>query len=245
MNDIYNQCKNEETASGDIAFAPQMGFSAPSKEDKELLKDKSKKKEKLSQQQARLKREQEVKEAVEQSIVTLKEDIGNELLKITKQSRLTASSFITVFKGVRDITPAMYAIRLLRPIQSVRELKKKLPDDIGELELTMSALRNRKTIAVYEPFDSMMGICGAKIASIVDGVGMVYQGAVDLNYAEQETLYIGDMDKAAEIASGLGAVKVSGKTIYPHGGVFNPRMFTIIKDILMTDERSGHANAIK
>jgi hypothetical protein len=74
---------------------------------------------------------------------------------------------------------------------------------------------------------------------------MVYQGAVDLNYAEQETLYIGDMDKAAEIASGLGAVKVSGKTIYPHGGVFNPRMFTIIKDILMTDERSGHANAIK
>ena len=226
----------EETTSGDIAYARGDTFRDPTPEEEALIKDKSAEdnKEVEAGQLARLKKRQAaVKEAVEASIPLLKKDIIKALTDIVRASKLSANSFINTFRNSRDLTPATAVIKYFRQQTSFNELSSKLPDDVGELQIILSAIKERKPLAAYDPFYGMHTLCAATVATNV-GTKVIYQGRIDLNFVETETLVVGDVQKAAEIDD--ASVKVQGVNVFPVGGIFGRRFYVELKDLLLTDQ---------
>ena len=231
---------NEETTSGDIAYARGELRTQPTPEEEELLKDKSQEdnKEREKGQLGRLKRRtQEVKEDIDRRMPELKKEIIKVIKTTVNSSRLTAEIFAIVFRQATDNTPPTTAVRMLRQKESLLELESKLPNEVGELELIRSALHKGKSLAGFEPFDKMHTLCGATISSAYQGVNVVYMGYKDMNYAEMEKIMVSDIDKAEEAGNHDSSVKVSGKTIYPNGGVFHPAFMNTLRDVLLTDKQ--------
>ena len=73
---------------------------------------------------------------------------------------------------------------------------------------------------------------------MVVGTAVIYEGYEDLNFAESEKLTINDPLKADLIAKRIGSAKVSGKTIYPLGGVFTSEFYRELRDILLSDDNT-------
>ena len=243
MADLFKRLK-EETSSGDIAYARGDTFRNPTPEEEELMADKSGEdnKENEKDQLGRLKkvvnttaeaRLRVVKEEVEARIPLLKKEIVKALTDIVRASKLSANQFINTFRNSRDLTPNTAVVKYFRQQTSFAELSSNLPDDVGELEIILAAIKERKPLAAYDPFYGMHTLCAATVATNV-GTQVIYQGYIDLNFVETEKLTIGDKQKAAEIDD--ASVKVKGTLVYPVGGIFGRRFYVELKDLLLTDK---------
>lgn len=236
---------SEMTTSADIAFAPQGGVSEPSEEDKELLKDKSGKlnKEREKTQLRKLNRRQEgLKEEMDARVPQLKREITNGLSKIIKEKPISAGTFAKAFPNSRDITPPVVMMKYKNEGKETGEVIKRLPDDVGELELTLEAVTMKKTIAGYEPFDAFKYLYGARFAVKEMHVPMIYEGYIDMNFAVQEYIYIGDYDTAEKVADVMRGTRVKNKIVYPAGGRFTPDFFNQLKEIIIKGEGYAKAN---
>jgi hypothetical protein len=233
----------EMTTSGDIAYTRGEVRTAVTPEEQDFLKDKSGKrnKETLRAQMARLrKRRQEVKEDIDQKIPELKAHIIDAIKDTVTHSRLSVNHFVAVFRGgrARDLTPGSVAVKFYKQADSMRELAAKLSDDVGELELLLNAIKEKRPLAGFVPFSDYYNLFGATLAATIVGTAVIYEGYEDLNFAENEKLTINDPAKADMIAKSIGSAKVSGKTIYPLGGVFTAEFYRELRDILLSDDKT-------
>ena len=65
--------------------------------------------------------------------------------------------------------------------------------------LILTALQNRKNVNSFEELSTFNYLVGARIKSVpVKTVVMIYEGALDMNYAEKESLTISDADIAGD-----------------------------------------------
>jgi hypothetical protein len=248
MDNLYNKMR-EETTSGDIAYTRGEVRTSVTPEEKDFLKDKSgrRNKETLRGQMARLrKRRQEVKEDIDNKIPELKAQIIKDIQDAVKRSRISVNYFVSVFRGgrARDLTPGSVAVKFYKQSDSLSELEAKLPDDIGELELLSNAVKEQRPLAGYAPFDEYYHLFGATIAAVIVGAAVIYEGYKDLNFTESEKLTINDPAKADLISKSISSAKVSGKTIYPLGGVFTVEFYKELRDILLSDNKPSKEEEI-
>jgi len=238
-DNIYSEARRatqETTTSGDIAFAPQMGFSAPSKADKDLLKDKRNKRRSLG---VLSKRQQKLKEDFDERVPALKKKIVETLDRIIKESRLSAGAFVTVFpRHNKDITGNTALIKYQSMPQDEAKLQASLPDDVGELELIDAAVNEKRSLVGYDPFDEAKHVFGAKVVAQEHGVNMMYEGMIDKNFAQREYLYIGDFDIVERAEKEIGGVKSSHRVLYPVGGAFRPDFYRQLKELITGGEKN-------
>lgn len=229
--DLINKLKavheevEEETTSGDIAFAPGT-VKEPSEEDKELLKDKS---------VQMNKRQKGLKEEFDARVPVLKKKIVMDIHGAIIGGRLNPDTFIKVFvRNSRDITGNKAIIKYQNIERDEDSVKRGLPEDVGELELIESAIEGRTSLKGFDPFDAFEFLFGARIIAREYATKMMYEGYMDMNFVQAETLYVDDIDIVSEAASKIGGVKASKKMLFPIGGTFVPDFFRQLKDLIIT-----------
>jgi len=240
---INNYTKlREETDSGDIAYARGEVRPNVTPEEKDFLKDTSvdqnKKAERNALKGRRKRRQQEMKEEIDNKMPEVKKQIVGALKDAIRRSRLSVNHFIAVFKGgrARDLTPGSVLIPLYKQNAGFSQLMRKLPDDIGELELTLNAAKDERPLAGYEPFDGYANLFGATIAATLVGTAIIYEGYEDMNFSESEKLIINDVHVLDRLEKALSGVKVSGKTIYPQQGIFTSVFYRELRDVLLSND---------
>jgi len=237
-NNIYNDAKKltqEMTTSADIAFEPQMGVGVPTKAEKDLLKDKSKKLNKDLEKSILSPRQKKIKEDFDKRIPALKAKIIEDLTNLIKNSNLSAGAFATTFpRHSKDITGNTALIKYQSMPQDEAKLRTLLPDDVGELELIDTAIEEKRSIRGYEPFGVARNLFGARIVAREYGVNIMYEGMLDTNFTQKEYLYVGDFDIVEKAASDIGGVTASRRFLYPVGGTFRPDFYRQLKSLIQT-----------
>lgn len=220
----------EMTTSGDIAFARGDGMRDPTPEEMAIITGKNLDKRK----QAEKKRQYEstLKEQMDARVQQLQNVIADVLDPKAKQLHSNIEAFVRVFGAQRNETPKV----MVSYNDPDADIRKMLPASVGELELIYAAIKKRKPLSNYAPFEDYEKIFGARLLSRVDGTTVLYEGFLDHNLVITEQIYIDDVDAAEKVGDTIKSVKVADRHIYPIGGMFNPEVFSQIKDIIQSDE---------
>jgi len=242
MDDQFNKLRkattdaDEMTTSGDISYARGEMRTTTTPVEKDLLKDKSRKFNKDTE--SKMLRQLQVKEQHDAKVPRLKVGIMRKIDGIIGTSKLGMERFHQAFIGsVKDLTGTTKSLIRYQTIpDDLEKLEKSLPEDVGDLELISSALQNKRTIKNYEPFSDYDNLFVARMKADIGGVPIIYEGVVGTDYIASENLYIGDVDKAEEIADEVVGVKRVNKVLFPIGGIFDPDFFNTVKDIILTDK---------
>lgn len=222
----------EETTSGDIAYAPGV-IKPASPEVKAFVKDDSEEKNKKAE--ARL---EKIKEAMDAKVPRLRVGIVKEVNKIINRTYLSIEEFHTAFTNAKDITPATVMIKAYRYPDDVAALEGRLPEDVGELELMMSSLREQSSLGQFDAFSAYEQLYGAKLGAKPLGNysgSIILASFIDITYKPNETLMVEDPDTLDYIKDQSG-VKTSGKFVYPVGGVFRRGFFEQLKTWIDSEE---------
>jgi len=213
----------EMTTSGDVAFAPQMGFRNPTSSELAALGLKKKKAMK------------EAEDEMNKKIPKLKVSIVKEVDNIIGKTKLSLNEFLTQFRDSKDMTSNRFVIRYMDVLDDIAKLEKSLPDDVGDLELILSALKGKRQLTAYDPFSGYDFLFGARIGVRINGVDLVYEGNMNFAFVETENLFLSDSDKAEEISDETDTFR-SDRLIFPKGGIFNKGFFKTVKDAILTDK---------
>jgi hypothetical protein len=227
---LFNRLK-ETTTSDAIAFSPAMGFSK-NRMGKRLDPKKKGKKLNMKTEVERLK---EVKEDVDDKIVKTREGIIKELEKIVNRSKLGIQDFTKEF-SVSSRTNATFLIDALRVKESLKSIERRLPDNIGDLELILSKLERKGNVANFDIFEDVKYLYGVHLNTKFQGINIIYIAYMDMNYKEVEMLYIKDVDILEEIRDEIKNVKVKGSVVYPIGGIFPRGFYSKVKEVIVDSD---------
>jgi len=233
MDDNYNKMR-EMTTSGEIAYA-RGELKAPGPAAKELLKDRSTRFNKETER--KMLRSAEVKEQHEAKGSKLRLNIMRNIDGIIGTSKLGVERFQQVFRdnGVKHLVGTTKSLINFHSIpEDFAKLEKALPEEVGDLELISSSLKNKRTVKNYDPFSEYDNLFVARMRVDLSGVPVIYEGVIGTDYSVTENLYVGDEDKADDIADETG-VKNVNKVLFPIGGIFDTDFFYTVKDLILTD----------
>lgn len=227
MNDAYNKMK-EATTSGDIAYA-RGEFGRTNPHAAARLKKEKEKKDKKDKK----KKDESVMEALPGKIEETKQQIVKGFRNVIKEAGLSMDSFSKRFNVTSNLTPKECLIRYSNSEQDLMELTRRLPNDLGELELILSTLDEKRSLDTFDLLSKYKWLYGARLGSKRYGVIIIYEGSLDMNYVPKENLFVSDLFIIEELAKREDSIQVSGKKVFPKkGDTFSDSTYAILADIL-------------
>jgi len=224
--DLYHKVK-EMTTSGDIAFARGGSFRDITPEERKVLK--------FGKFRLKDMTEEEIQEQIDSKSMKLKDEVVKEIDRIIGSTKLTFERFHQIFGG-RPIDKEVALINFHRYESALENILKGLPNDVGDLELTLNALKDKRGVGFYEPFDKKSDLFSAQFVAAIDGIRITYIGRIDMNLIENETITISDIKKAEIVADEHSSVKRAKGTLYPVGGIFSKEFYKNLKYTIQKDE---------
>jgi len=226
MSELFNKLNNA-TTSGDIAYARGELKNAP-------LKKKKKKPKHMT--------EQELQEETQAQVDSAKRDVTQALREVVNSSKLTDKDYTTMFPAhrVMKIDEAMISKPMTQ--KDYARIEKNLPEDLGELQMITTAIRDGEPLNKFEAFDKKdKFLYGVRVFARFEKQNLVYEGLIDFSYTPKEYIYTNSIDVLEAVADGMKRVKVSGKYIYPQGSLFDPGTYKELIEIIRRkhDELAG------
>lgn len=248
MDNLYDKLKQaqETTTSAAIAFAPGALFPGPIPPANTGFPGMIDTWEEFDKR--RKQRVQKLREDIDGQIVDTQNQIGQILQGFVNNSKLTYRTFMK-FGGISDLTPRNVMIDILSSENSIGKIKARFSSDIGENQLVLTQLQNNKPLQSFEEFYGFDYILGARLKSVPERtIVMVYEGAMNMEYTETESITIGDPDILSQLQQRTKCKVVnSGKwgKVYPLDRYFDGIFYKTLNDIIKSDfdgSAEGEAN---
>jgi ribosome-binding factor A len=221
---------NEDTTSDALAFVPGVvGGAVPGQQDAEDIVDNDVDPLTIVNKKKKMK---DMKEDVDRRAGLVKQEIVAELDDIVAGRKINDAEFISTFTVTKDLTQATVLITPFTTKSAPDKLMKQLPEDIGQLELILSALMDGGEIAQYDAFADVTALYGVRVQSVTNGTQLVYEGMVDRVGIESESILVDNQDVLDEVKSRFNGVKVVNKVLFPVSGVFVKGFMKKLKDII-------------
>jgi len=112
------------------------------------------------------------------------------------------------------------------------ELTASYEGDLGNLEMLITAFRDKTPLSAFEVFKDYDYVYGARILSNHMGVSMLFEATVDFTFVISESIYIEDQDIVDDVEADSRNIKVVGNVIYPRGERFDTNFYRILNDII-------------
>ena len=113
----------------------------------------------------------------------------------------------------------------------VARIKNIYGDDIGTLEMLITALEDGRPLNAFEPFSEYEYIVGAKIETEYDTVTMVVELTTNMTMMTAGSLYVESKETLAELEA-YRTVKVVKNIVFPVGMMFKPSDFNTVKNVI-------------
>jgi hypothetical protein len=104
--------------------------------------------------------------------------------------------------------------------------------DRGNMEMLISAIKQRRPLNTFEVFKDYEVLYATKIHSEYKKFHLYFTAHVDNDYHIQETINIPDSELADKIVEESNEVKVVRGTVYPKGGVFTNTFLRLLSDTI-------------
>jgi hypothetical protein len=131
-----------------------------------------------------------------------------------------------------NVTREKAMIRNGKTWEDLERVEDGLPDDVGELELMLTSLKEKAPLTDREPFNAYKYLCGVQIAAKDQGIKLLYEGYVSMAFTMRESLYISDLWVTEDLAKREPQVRVVKKMVYPINGRFEKEFFSRLKEII-------------
>lgn len=189
----------------------------------------------------RKKRKKKMREAIDVKVQQLHIDISNALKGIAQKSKLTYQQYIKAFSYTKNILPPNVLIDAVNIDNSIQRVSDNLGDDVGELELILTTIEGMKPLNKFEAFSKYDYLFGCRLQSTpIKTVTFIYEGIVDQELIERETIIIGDPDVSIALErKGIQGIKIQ-KTgrwsrVYPLQRYFDTNFYIALKEVLSSD----------
>ena len=214
-NEIYDRVMKkifEETDTSDIAYAPAMGFSGSYRV-------------KLKKKRKKIKKPEELEEAIRESVEILKKQIIEQFRKIILNSQLTFVKDLDAFVvfqrkyNMRVLHVKDTIIRLDYMEQDLNDLVYSLPDDSGELEMILHSLENKESLSKFDIFKGDDYILSLDLYTKMS-YAVYFSSFIDMKYRPVEYIELYNRDSLSRIEEEFGSdVKVKGRIVMPKSGI--------------------------
>lgn len=111
------------------------------------------------------------------------------------------------------------------------DLAEAYKDDIGGLQMLAKALKEKTSLADFEPFSKYQNLFGTKIQSRIGEVMLEFESVVDISFKAFSVI----RTKSSAILEGVkevSGVSVKGCEIESKFGIFTPRVLREIRDVV-------------
>lgn len=221
---------NEITTSDGLAFAPGVvGTPSPSQKAAEDVADDDVDPIELAN---RKKKMQLMKEDVDRRIVQRKDEIVQAIDDIVSARKIGDASFIAEFPITQDVSPQTVVLTPFNVKTGARDLKDKLPDMIGQLDLILSAIETGGEIGQFDVFEGKTALYGGRMVAEYKGVTLTYEGFVERKDVETETVSISSKDVVDAVSEKFSGLKIVETVIFPVGGLFAKGFMGKLKSVI-------------
>lgn len=239
MSNLYNNLRKvqEETTSDAIAYAPGSLFGAHTSD--VLTPNFPGLTKNWDDLKRTRKRKRQMREAIDDKVNQLHLEIIQELKNVAFATKLTYNQYVKAFNYTKDLTPDNILIDLLKKEADSQLIINALGEDLGELQLILSALQAKQPLNKFEELQKYEYIAGCRLQSVpLKTVTFIYEGVLDQEYIERETIIISDSDivKALQQKS-QNKLITSGKwtRVYPIDRYFDTNFYNMLLEILKSD----------
>jgi len=184
-----------------------------------------------------------LKEAIEEDITLLRKDLkpylvqffGNPIFTtVDKQINLWKASFgVTEQYETKSAVSAEHRERDIQFL--VTKLLKVYGDDLGGLEMILTALKEKQILSSFNIFNKFDFLYGTKLLSTYRDVKLVYESLVDNSYQFSQSILIDPKypDIIYEIEDlNDSSIKVVKNLVYPVGSLFKGKFLKTLKNVI-------------
>lgn len=105
-------------------------------------------------------------------------------------------------------------------------------EDKGNLEMIIEAIRDKRPLNTFKPFDVYDYLYGVRIRSRFQKEEMVFEALLDMTYKPVESIYINNVDLAINVEEESKEVKLVKNIAYPTKGTFPISFFKELQEII-------------
>lgn len=235
MDNLFNKLR-ETTDSSAIAYTPGSLFGDISPDvitpivpglnnDPDVLRNR--------------KRRKQMREAIDSKIGQMQIDIVQALKNVAFASKLTYKQYVQTFNYTKDLTPPNILIDVMKKDADLNLIAQMLGEDIGELELILTAIQQNKPLSKFEAFQKYDYLAGCRLQSLpIPTVTFIYEGVLDQQYIERETIAVSDPDICKILQERVkNKIITSGKwaRVFPIDKWFDTNFYSILKEVTLSD----------
>jgi hypothetical protein len=113
------------------------------------------------------------------------------------------------------------------------KLREEIQDDKGQLDILINTIGTRGTLNKFPIFKDFKYLIGSIVNSEYYNVNLIYNVTVSMGYSVQESVTVVNDENLIEEIGSYRGIKTVKDSLFPVGGVFTPRFFHYLRDVIL------------